>query len=92
MVYAAGMLDRMEKVGVRQLRQNPTPVLQAVEAGAEVAVTVSGRVVARLVPFDAVDWVDGASVGQVFAAAVDDDWTTELESSRRAETLDDPWS
>ena len=77
---------------MRQLRQNPTPVLQAVEAGAEVAVTVNGRVVARMVPFDAVEWVDGARVGQVFAAQVDDEWADELETSRRAETVDNPWS
>jgi prevent-host-death family protein len=80
------------KVGVRQLRQNPTPVLRAVEAGAEVAVTVNGRFVARMVPFDAVDWVDGPRVGQVFTARVDDEWAAELETSRRAETVDDPWS
>lgn len=83
---------RMEKVGVRQLRQNPTPVLRALKAGVEVAVTVNGRFVARMVPFDAVEWVDGTRVGQVFAAQVDDEWAAELKTSRRAEAVDDPWS
>lgn len=91
MVYI-GYGGLMEQVGVRQLRQNPTPVLRAVEAGAEVAVTVNGRYVARIVPFESAEWVDGLRANQLFAAQVDDDWTDELVTSRQAESVDDPWT
>jgi prevent-host-death family protein len=40
----------MEKVGIRQLRQNATAVLRRVAAGAVVEVTDRGRAVARIVP------------------------------------------
>jgi prevent-host-death family protein len=82
----------MDRVGVRELRQNPTPVLRAVEAGAEVAVTVNGRAVARLVPFESVPWVDGARAAQIYAASVDEDWADELQRAREEDAVDDPWS
>ena len=34
---------------MRELRQNPAPVLRAVEGGAEVTVSINGRAVARIV-------------------------------------------
>lgn len=40
----------MERVGIRQLRQNATAVLRRVAAGAIVEVTDRGRAVARIVP------------------------------------------
>ena len=39
-VVYAGMVDT---VGMRELRQNPAPVLRAVEAGNEVTISVNGR-------------------------------------------------
>lgn len=82
----------MDQVGVRELRQNPTPALRAVEAGAEVAVTVNGRVVARLVPVESVTWVDGTRAERIYAVGVDDDWANELDRFRQDDTVDDPWS
>ena len=40
----------MEKVGIRELRQNATAVLRRVAAGEVVEVTARGRAVARIVP------------------------------------------
>ena len=40
----------MEKVGIRELRQNATAVLRRVAAGEVVEVTDRGRAVARIVP------------------------------------------
>ena len=40
----------MERVGVRELRQNASAVLRRVAAGAVVEVTDRGRAVARIVP------------------------------------------
>lgn len=82
----------MDRVGVRELRQNPTPALQAVEAGAEVTVTVNGRAVARLVPIESVTWVEGAYAEQIYAARVDETWAGELQRAREDDTVDDPWA
>jgi prevent-host-death family protein len=40
----------MERVGVRELRQNASAVLRRVAAGAVIEVTDRGRAVARIVP------------------------------------------
>ncbi len=40
----------MEKIGIRELRQNASPYLARVEAGETLGVTNNGRLVARLVP------------------------------------------
>jgi prevent-host-death family protein len=40
----------MERVGIRQLRQNATAVLRRVAAGEVIEVTDRGRAVARIVP------------------------------------------
>jgi prevent-host-death family protein len=82
----------VDKVGMRQLRQNPAPVLRAVEAGNEVTVSVSGRPVARIVPLQNPAWVDGERAARIYAAGVDAQWESELQIAREDETIDDPWS
>lgn len=77
---------------MRELRQNPAPVLRAVEAGAEVTVSVNGRAVARIVPLETPAWVDGDRAERVYAVAVDTAWETELRSAREEDTVGDPWS
>lgn len=42
--------ERMEQIGVRELRQHASKYLARVEAGEEIEVTNHGRLVARLVP------------------------------------------
>ncbi|WP_204081309.1 type II toxin-antitoxin system Phd/YefM family antitoxin [Mycobacterium riyadhense] len=81
----------MHSIGMRELRQNPAPVLRAVEAGAEVIVSVNGRPVARIVPIEAPAWVDGDRAAHIYAAEVDTQWEADLELAREDETLADPW-
>jgi prevent-host-death family protein len=52
----------MERVGIRQLRQNATAVLRRVAAGEVVEVTDRGRPVARIVPMHEV-----SRLGQLLA-------------------------
>jgi prevent-host-death family protein len=82
----------MDKVGMRELRQNPAPVLRAVEAGAEVTISVSGRAVARIVPLETPAWVDGDRAERIFTVSADTGWEAELRSAREDDTVDDPWS
>jgi prevent-host-death family protein len=77
---------------MRELRQNPAPVLRAVEAGAEVTISVNGRAVARIVPLQTPGWVDGERAERIYAASVDPGWEAELRSAREDDTVDDPWS
>jgi len=87
-VYA----EVVDTVGMRELRQNPAPVLRAVEAGNEVTVSVNGRPVARIVPVEAPAWVDGERAARIYAADVDTQWESDLRSAREEDTVDDPWS
>jgi len=52
----------MEKVGIRELRQNASAVLRRVAAGEVVEVTDRGRAVARIVPMH-----DASRLGQLVA-------------------------
>jgi len=48
----------IEKVGIRELRQNATAVLRRVAAGEVVEVTDRGRAVARIVPVHEASWLE----------------------------------
>lgn len=82
----------MTDVGMRELRQNPAPVLRAVEDGAEVTVLVNGRAVARIVPLETLAWVDGVKAQQLYSTAVDSGWEGELRAAREGDVVADPWS
>lgn len=82
----------MDTVGMRELRQNPAPVLRAVEAGAEVTVSVNGRAVARIVPLESPAWVDSDRARRIYTTPVGTGWEAELRSTREEDTVDDPWS
>jgi len=92
MFYIEGTLDGMDTVGVRELRQNPAPVLRAVQGGAEVTVSVNGRPVARIVPIETPVWVDGTRAAHIYNARVDAQWQADLTSAREDEVVVDPWS
>ena len=77
---------------MRELRQNPAPVLRAVEGGAEVTVMVSGRAVARIVPLETPAWVDGERAGRIYSTAVDSGWEDDLNAAREEDIVGDPWS
>jgi prevent-host-death family protein len=76
---------------MRELRQNPAPVLRAVEHGAEVTVMVNGRAVARIVPLETPAWVVGEQAGRIYGTVVDAGWAVELRSAREEDVVGDPW-
>lgn len=82
----------MTNVGMRELRQNPAPVLRAVEGGAEVTVSVNGRPVARIVPLETPAWVDGDRAERIYTTPTDAGWEAELRHAREEDTVGDPWS
>jgi prevent-host-death family protein len=81
----------MTEVGMRELRQNPAPVLRAVEEGAEVTVLVNGRAVARIVPLETPPWVAGEQARRIYGTAVDAGWQDELRATREEDGIADPW-
>lgn len=81
----------MADVGMRELRQNPAPVFRAVEGGAEVTVSISGRAVARIVPLETPAWVNGAQAAAIYRTPVDADWADDLRTARADDVVDDPW-
>jgi prevent-host-death family protein len=81
----------MTDVGMRELRQNPAPVLREVEGGAEVTVLVNGRAVARIVPLETPAWVAGEQAARIYGTAVDSGWEDELRAAREEDIVGDPW-
>jgi prevent-host-death family protein len=78
----------------RDLRNNVSAVLRAVEAGETFTITVRGRPVARLGPVvdgdePRVD-VDRTTLRRLLAAPVDDELARELDAVE--EPVDDPWA
>ncbi|WP_264890965.1 type II toxin-antitoxin system Phd/YefM family antitoxin [Mycobacterium kiyosense] len=82
----------MTDVGMRELRQNPAPVLREVEGGGEVTVLVNGRAVARIVPMETPAWVAGEQAGSIYRTAVDSGWEDELRAAREEGIVGDPWA
>ena len=62
----------MDKVGVRELRQNASALLRRVQAGEILEVTDRGRPVARLVPIKPMSrWDELVATGQLIPAKYD---------------------
>jgi prevent-host-death family protein len=85
------MADRT--IPQRELRNNISAVLRAVEAGQTFTVTVRGRPVARVVPpgeggKPRTD-VDRATIRRILALPLDDDLAADLDAAE--EPVDDPW-
>ena len=86
----------MDKVGVRELKQNPRAVIERVELGASVEITLQGRAVARMSPITRRrKWTPAAEVAKALELAglgVDQTgWLEEHRESRNADPLVDPW-
>ena len=94
MIYNCATVVAVREVGIRELRQNPGPVLRAVQdEGAEVVISVSRQPVARIVPVDAAPWVSAERAARIYASApVDADWADELRTGRAQEDIGDPWA
>jgi len=58
----------MEKVGVRELKQNASAVLRRVKAGETVEVTERGQPVARIVPVTLSHWEQLIAQGKIIPA------------------------
>lgn len=81
----------MATFGVRELRQNASEILRAVEAGEPATVTVAGRPVAQIVPIRADRWTRWERVRSVFDSPTDASWDAERREFGFADLVD-PWS
>lgn len=89
------MIVDMNTVSIAELRQNPTPVLDAVEHGETYVVTRYRKEIARIVPPQVRRPVTAAAAMAVYDVAplTDDSWAQEIAADRAAfdaETTD-PW-
>lgn len=89
------MMFDMNSVSIAELRQNPTPVLDAVEHGETYVVTRYRKEIARIVPPRARRPVSAAAAMAVYDDALlpDTSWAEEVAADRvafDAETTD-PW-
>lgn len=87
----------MDKVGVRELKQNPRAVIERVEHGATLEITLQGRAVAVISPVThRKKWTSAAEVAIALKLAQlgadQTGWLTEHEGSRDADPLVDPWT
>lgn len=86
----------MDKVGVRELKQNPRAVIERVEQGASVEITLQGRAVAMMSPIThRRKWTPAADVARALHLAAlgveSTGWLEEHRESRDADPLVDPW-
>jgi prevent-host-death family protein len=73
------MLDPVIRVGLRELRQDPSELVRRVEAGEEVTITVAGRPAARMVPIAPRRWRSYAELVELFSGRVDAAWPDDGE-------------
>ncbi|MDP9435422.1 MAG: type II toxin-antitoxin system prevent-host-death family antitoxin [Actinomycetota bacterium] len=69
----------MERVGLRELRQQASDLVRRVQAGEEVLITVAGRPSARLVPVGPRTWRVWRKVKELFHGAADAHWDDDRE-------------
>ncbi len=82
----------MRSVGVKELKQNASRVLEDVEANGETVVTVSGRPVAVLVPLNGRHrWISTAEIEAGRARTGDESWLENLRDQRAEGVLLDPF-
>ncbi|MCL2788778.1 MAG: type II toxin-antitoxin system prevent-host-death family antitoxin [Micrococcales bacterium] len=76
-------------LSLRDLRQNPTQAIDAVEAGAVVTITRQNRPIADLVPHRAAHGTSPSSLAAALRETpVDSDWAAQLAESRRLPVRD----
>jgi prevent-host-death family protein len=83
----------VNRVGVRELKQNASRVVSDVERHGPVVVTVNGRDAVVMTPLPGRHrWVPAAEA-LLFWESVDKDsgWAKELEQQRDTDLLRDPW-
>lgn len=80
----------MATIPQKDLRNNVAEVLRRAEAGEEFTITVSGRPVAELGPARTRQWVDSASLHDLWALPPDPTLMRDLE--KLGGDLQDPWT
>jgi prevent-host-death family protein len=84
----------VERVGVRELKQNASRVVSDVEQHGPVVVTVNGRDAVVMTPLQGRHrWVP-AEEALLFWESLggDADWAEELDQQRDADRVQDPWN
>jgi prevent-host-death family protein len=64
----------MDRVGLRELRQDASELIRRVESGEQIDITVAGRLAARLVPVAPKRWQTWDAIAGLFDGAPDPDW------------------
>ncbi len=80
----------MKTIAQRQLRNASGQILREAEAGERFVITVQGRPVALLGPYEARTWVARSGVRAMLATPSDPDWLEDLRA-QEPETVRDPW-
>jgi prevent-host-death family protein len=83
----------MKTIAQRELRNRSGDVLREVERGEQFTITVDGRPVARLVPYQRRQWVPRVEVMRLVRAGGPDPsfFTDVAEAGGSADLLTDPW-
>lgn len=66
-------------VDLKEQRQNASELVRRAQAGEEIAITVSGRPSARLVPTRSTPWRRWDDIAELFAGPTDPDWEHDRE-------------
>ncbi len=79
----------MDRVGLRELRQEASELVRRVESGEQIDITVAGRLAARMVPVASKRWQTWDAVADLFDGASDPDWQRDQELVDQSVT--NPW-
>ncbi len=79
----------MDRVGLRELRQDASDLVRRVEQGEEIEITVAGRPAARLVGAEPRRWQRWAAVADLFAGPADTAWDHDRDLVDQS--IRDPW-
>ncbi|SHV73879.1 type II toxin-antitoxin system Phd/YefM family antitoxin [Mycobacteroides abscessus] len=80
----------MEKVGLRELRQNASDLVRRVSEGEEITITVAGRPGARLVPAMPRVWRRWPDIAELFDGPADTAW--DVDRDEIIHDIRDPWA
>ncbi|HSM64811.1 MAG TPA: type II toxin-antitoxin system prevent-host-death family antitoxin [Ilumatobacteraceae bacterium] len=69
----------MDRIGLRELRQDASELVRRVERGEQIEITVAGRLAARLVPAAPERWLPWSAVADVFNGPPDAEWAQDRE-------------
>ncbi|WP_079615874.1 type II toxin-antitoxin system Phd/YefM family antitoxin [Mycobacteroides abscessus] len=80
----------MEKVGLRELRQNASDLVRRAAEGEEITITVAGRPGARLVPAMPRAWRRWPDIAELFDGPADTAW--DVDRDEIIHDIRDPWA